>query len=135
MTPAPRSQANSWLFMWILVYIAALTPLAIDMYLPAMPTIADAYGVDASAVQYTLSVFTMGFAFGQLIVGAISDAIGRKPVTLFGVFIFTITSILCAYAEDISGLSFWRIFQGIAGASSGVMISAMVKALFDRDPF
>jgi len=135
MTPPPRSQANSWLFICILGYIAALTPLAIDMYLPAMPTIADAYGVDASAVQYTLSVFTMGFAFGQLIVGAISDAIGRKPVMLFGVFIFTITSILCAYAEDISGLSFWRIFQGIAGASSGVMISAMVKDLFDRDQF
>ncbi len=72
----------------VLGAIGALTPLAIDMYLPAMPTIAQDLGVTAGAVQITLTVYTAGFAIGQLLHGPLADSFGRRPILLFGVFFF-----------------------------------------------
>ncbi|RMA80250.1 Bcr/CflA family multidrug efflux MFS transporter [Umboniibacter marinipuniceus] len=127
--------ALNWPLIALLGFIAALTPLAIDMYLPALPQIGLAFEASATQVQQTLTLFSVGFALGQLVVGPISDSVGRRRVMLVGSILFAITAILCARAESISELNLWRSLQGVAGAASGVMISAIVKDMFEQDDF
>ena len=127
--------ALNWPLIALLGFISALTPLAIDMYLPALPQIGLAFEASATQVQQTLTLFSVGFALGQLVVGPISDSVGRRRVMLVGSILFAITAILCARAESISELNLWRSLQGVAGAASGVMISAIVKDMFEQDDF
>lgn len=125
----------NWPLIALLGFIAALTPLAIDMYLPALPQIGLAFEASATQVQQTLTLFSVGFALGQLLVGPISDSVGRRRVMLVGSVLFAITAIFCARAESIGELNVWRSLQGVAGAASGVMISAIVKDMFEQDDF
>lgn len=74
----PPQQQLTFLLILVLGAIAALTPLAIDMYLPAMPEIARDLAVTPGQVQTTLAAYTAGFAIGQLIHGPISDSYGRR---------------------------------------------------------
>ncbi|EFP94748.1 bicyclomycin/multidrug efflux system [Vibrio caribbeanicus ATCC BAA-2122] len=115
--------------------IAAMTPLAIDMYLPAMPNIAKDLAVAESAVQMTLSVYIGAFAVGQLIHGPLADSFGRKPVLLIGIFFFAIASVLSAMVNSIETLMIARGFQGFAGAAVAVIIQAIVRDMFDREDF
>lgn len=88
--------------IFILGLLSMLMPLAIDMYLPSMPVIAAQFGVESGSVQMTLSAYMLGFAFGQLFYGPMSDSIGRKPVILWGTLIFAIAGCACAMAQSIS---------------------------------
>ncbi|MEZ8884523.1 Bcr/CflA family multidrug efflux MFS transporter [Vibrio sp. 10N.222.54.F6] len=119
----------------ILGAIGALTPLAIDMYLPAMPTIAKDLGVTAGEVQITLTAYTAGFALGQLLHGPLADSYGRKPVLLIGVFLFAIASMVSATTHGIEALTYIRTAQGFAGAAAAVIIQAVVRDMFDREDF
>jgi len=73
----------------------------------------------------------VGFSRGQLFVGPVSDSVGRRRVMLAGTVLFAVTTLLCAHAESISVLNFWRSLQGVAGAASAVMITAIVKDMFE----
>ena len=84
--PQPAQQLTL-LLIFILGGISALTPFAIDMYLPAMPEIARDFLVSPGAVQQTLIAYTAGFAIGQLFHGPISDSYGRRPVLIVGIFL------------------------------------------------
>ncbi|WP_081455038.1 Bcr/CflA family multidrug efflux MFS transporter [Vibrio caribbeanicus] len=128
------SKVNTLLFI-LLGAIAAMTPLAIDMYLPAMPNIAKDLAVAESAVQMTLSVYIGAFAVGQLIHGPLADSFGRKPVLLIGIFFFAIASVLSAMVNSIETLMIARGFQGFAGAAVAVIIQAIVRDMFDREDF
>ncbi|SIN84898.1 Bcr/CflA family multidrug efflux MFS transporter [Salinivibrio sp. ES.052] len=125
----------SWLLILVLGAIAALTPLAIDMYLPAMPAIAADLNAPSSAVKSTLVAYTAGFAIGQLFHGPISDSYGRKPVMLAGVALFFICAVISAMAQDIDVLTFVRATQGFAGAAAAVIIQALVRDMFEREEF
>jgi len=123
------------LLFLILGAIGALTPLAIDMYLPAMPTIAKDLGVTAGEVQVTLTAYTMGFALGQLLHGPLADSFGRRPVLLIGVFFFGVAAVVSATTEGIQALTYIRTAQGFAGAAAAVVIQALVRDMFDREDF
>lgn len=125
----------SFLLIVILGAISALTPIAIDMYLPAMPSIAKEFGVMAGDIQITLTAYMAGFALGQLLHGPISDSFGRKPVLLIGTLAFTIASILSAMAPSIELLVWTRIAQGFAGAAAAVVIQAIVRDMFEKEEF
>lgn len=125
----------SFLLIVILGAIAALTPIAIDMYLPAMPSIAREFGVTAGDIQITLTAYTAGFALGQLLHGPLADSYGRKPVLLIGVLFFTIASIFSAIAPSIEMLTWMRIAQGFAGAAAAVVIQAIVRDMFEKEEF
>ncbi|KHT35634.1 Bcr/CflA family multidrug efflux MFS transporter [Vibrio sinaloensis] len=127
-------QINFLIFV-ILGAIGALTPLAIDMYLPAMPTIAKDLGVAEGAVQITLTAYTGGFAIGQLIHGPLADSYGRRPVLLLGVLFFGIASVVSATTTGIEALTWVRTAQGFAGAAAAVIIQAVVRDMFDREDF
>lgn len=109
----------------------ALGPLSTDMYLPSLPALAVLYATDAAAVQLTLSAFLAGFAVAQLIYGPISDRIGRRPVMLFGIGLYTLASIGCAFAGSIEWLIAWRFLQAL-GACAGVVLGrAIARDLFE----
>jgi len=134
MTQSQTTQLSLLVFL-ILGAISALTPLAIDMYLPAMPSIARELGVEPGAVQITLTTYTAGFAIGQLLHGPLSDSYGRRPVLLTGILLFAVGSIVCAISTDIESLKYIRAAQGFAGAAAAVIIQAVVRDMFDREDF
>lgn len=136
-TTSPASDAAKISFVMFIVLgaIGALTPLAIDMYLPAMPAIAKDLGVSAGAVQITLTAYTAGFAIGQLLHGPLADSYGRRPVMLVGIALFAIASIVSATTNGIDALTYIRTAQGFAGAAAAVVIQAVVRDMYDREDF
>jgi DHA1 family bicyclomycin/chloramphenicol resistance-like MFS transporter len=125
----------TFVLLLVLGSIGALTPFAIDMYLPAMPAIAKDMGVGAGSVQITLTIYTAGFAIGQLIHGPLADSFGRRPVLLSGMFFFAVGSVVCALATDIEMLTYVRAAQGFAGAAAAVIVQAVVRDMFEREEF
>jgi DHA1 family bicyclomycin/chloramphenicol resistance-like MFS transporter len=119
----------------ILGAIGALTPLAIDMYLPAMPDIANDLDVSPGSVQMTLTLYTAGFAIGQLIYGPLSDSLGRRPMMIGGIVSFGFCALICASIHSIDALAIIRAIQGFAGAAAAVVIQAVVRDMFDREDF
>ncbi|MEZ8825137.1 Bcr/CflA family multidrug efflux MFS transporter [Vibrio amylolyticus] len=125
----------SFMLFAVLGAIGALTPLAIDMYLPAMPAIAKDLGVTAGEVQFTLTAYLAGFAIGQLFHGPFADSFGRRPVLLVGIVLFAIASVISATTTGIEALTYVRFAQGFAGAAAAVVIQALVRDMFDREDF
>jgi DHA1 family bicyclomycin/chloramphenicol resistance-like MFS transporter len=98
----------------VLALLTALGPLSTDMYLPSLPAIAAGLGATTGQTQLTLSSFLLGFAAGQFFYGPISDRVGRKPVLLFGLGLFTLASLICALAPNIETLISGPIVLGRA---------------------
>ncbi|MEV6302685.1 multidrug effflux MFS transporter [Actinoplanes sp. NPDC051861] len=115
----------------VLGFLTALGPLTIDMYLPALPTITADLGVTAAAVQLTLTGTLVGLGLGQVLVGPVSDAIGRRLPLLAGVAVHVLASILCLFAPDLATLGTLRVLQGLGAAAASVVAMAMVRDLFD----
>ncbi len=113
--------------------LTALGPLAIDLYLPAMPAIASSMGEPLSRIQYTLSAYTIGFALSQLIYGPLSDRIGRRKVMYPGIVFFALTSFLAAYSTSAIELIIVRILQAFSAAAIMVTIPAMIRDLMPRE--
>ena len=125
----------SLLLIIILGAISALTPLAIDMYLPALPTIAQELGVSPGAVQITLTAYVGGFAIGQLLHGPLADSYGRKPVLISGTVLFALAAMVSATTHGIDALTWVRAGQGFAGAAAAVVIQAIVRDMFDKEDY
>jgi MFS transporter, DHA1 family, multidrug resistance protein len=116
----------------ILGALTAIGPLAIDMYLPALPTIAREFRVDAAAVQVSLATYFAGIAIGQAFYGPLSDAVGRKPALSFGLLVFIVASIGCAWAESVQALVAFRFLQALGGCAPIVIPRAVVRDHFDQ---
>ena len=114
----------------VLGSLIALGPLTIDMYLPAFPQLADELDASAASVQLTLTGMLGGLAFGQLVIGPLSDAFGRRRPLLAGLVVHALASLLCAVAPSIAVLSVVRVLQGFAGAAISVVALATVRDLF-----
>ncbi|MDH0354922.1 Bcr/CflA family multidrug efflux MFS transporter [Morganella sp. GD04133] len=121
--------------IFILGLLSMLMPLAIDMYLPSMPTIARDFGVTEGDVQMTLNSYLIGFAAGQLVYGPMADALGRKPVILGGTLIFALASAGCAMSQDIGTFIGMRGLHGFAAAAASVVINALMRDIFTKDEF
>lgn len=115
----------------VLAFLTALGPLSTDMYLPSLPSIAQDLSASAGQTQLTLSVFLFGFAVGQFFYGPISDRIGRKPVLLFGLALFTLASLGCTLAPDIHTLIGARFFQALGASGPIVLARAIVRDLYE----
>ncbi|MFS1563503.1 MAG: Bcr/CflA family multidrug efflux MFS transporter [Candidatus Arsenophonus phytopathogenicus] len=130
-----RQGSSYFSLILILGLISMLMPLAIDMYLPSLPSIAKSFNVDTGQVQMTLNSYILGFAIGQLFYGPMADSIGRKPVILGGVIIFAITSAICALANNIEQFIFVRFLEGLSAAAASVVITALMRDIFSSDEF
>jgi DHA1 family bicyclomycin/chloramphenicol resistance-like MFS transporter len=117
-------------FVLVLGALIALGPLSIDMYLPALPELRAEFGASESAAQLTLTGMLVGLAFGQVVIGPLSDAFGRRRPLLVGLGAHALTSLLAAAAPSVALLAGVRVFQGFAGAAISVVAMAMVRDLF-----
>lgn len=112
-----------------------LMPLSIDMYLPALPNIAEQFEVSAGSVQMTLSVYILGFAIGQLFYGPMADSFGRKPVVLGGTLVFAVAAAACALSQSIDQLIALRFLHGLAAAGASVVINALMRDIYPKEEF
>jgi MFS family permease len=104
--------------------LTAFGPLSIDMYLPAMPRMAgDLHAADAT-VQLTLTSFIIGLAIGQLLIGPLSDSLGRRRPLLFGLGLYVVGSVLCAISPTSGVLIAARAIQAV-GAAAGLLLAAV----------
>ncbi|WP_043969785.1 MULTISPECIES: multidrug effflux MFS transporter [Acinetobacter] len=117
---APISKI-SWSLLLLLSLFTALDALAIDIYLPAFPLLAESFATTAGQIQLTLSVFLIGLAIGQGIYGPLLDRFGRRNPLLIGIAIFILGSLLAAIAPSIEWLLAARFLQAI-GASAGLVV-------------
>ncbi len=115
----------------VLALLTALGPLSTDMYLPSLPAIAAGLNATTGQAQLTLSAFLFGFAAGQFFYGPISDRVGRKPVLLFGIGLFTIASLICALAPNIEVLIAARFLQALGASGPIVLGRAIVRDFYE----
>ncbi|MGL5480630.1 MAG: Bcr/CflA family multidrug efflux MFS transporter, partial [Aeromonas veronii] len=135
-SPTAQAAALSPRFLFILLgALAGLTPLAVDMYLPAIPAIARDLATSIDGAQLTISAFLGGFAIGQLFYGPLADSYGRKPVILAGLVMFAIASVGCAMADSLPELLAYRMLQAAGGAAGSVVVNALLRDLFEKDAF
>jgi DHA1 family bicyclomycin/chloramphenicol resistance-like MFS transporter len=127
------TQAQRSVF-WLTIYLgtlAALGPLAIDMYLPAFPRIAESFGAHVPDIQLTLASYFVGLALGQLVYGPLADRLGRKPPLYFGLGLFALASAGCALTGSAWSLAGVRFVQALGGCAEMVIARAIVRDLFD----
>lgn len=115
----------------VLALLTALGPLSTDMYLPSLPAIAASFKASTGQTQLTLSAFLLGFAAGQFFYGPISDRIGRKPVLLFGLGLFTLASLICALSPNIETLIGARFLQALGASGPIVLGRAIVRDFYE----
>ncbi|MCL6592554.1 MAG: multidrug effflux MFS transporter [Alicyclobacillus sp.] len=114
----------------VLGALTGLAPLSTDMYLPSLPNVANDLHTSESLTQLTLTFSMVGLALGQLIAGPISDARGRRGPLLAGMAVYTLSSLLCAWAPSIWVFVLLRLIQGLAGASGIVIARAIARDYF-----
>ncbi|GAA4578208.1 multidrug effflux MFS transporter [Micromonospora coerulea] len=119
----------------VLGSLIAIGPLTIDMYLPALPSIAADLHTTSAAVQLTLTGTLAGLALGQLLIGPLSDAVGRRVPLLAGTGLHILASVLCAIAPSIEVVGALRVLQGLGAAATSVVAVAVVRDLFSGAAF
>ncbi len=119
----------SWSMLVILSALMAITSLAVDLYLPALPTMEKTLGGNA---ELTVTGFLLGFTIAQLIWGPITDRVGRKLPLFIGLVLFVIGSVGCALSQSMEAVIFWRVFQAV-GACIGPMLSrTMIRDQYNQ---
>ncbi|MEQ8349710.1 MAG: multidrug effflux MFS transporter [Sneathiellaceae bacterium] len=117
----------------LLALSVALGVLASVIYVPSIPAIALALQVSESAVQHSMTVYLLAFAVSTLLIGPVSDRIGRRPTLLGGLALFVLASIACALAESILTLQLARVFQGGGACACMIVGRAVVRDIYDRE--
>ncbi|WP_395703166.1 multidrug effflux MFS transporter [Aquabacterium sp.] len=119
-----------WALAMLLACLGTLGPFAIDTYLPAFSGIAASLQATPAQMQQTLSAYLFGFALMNLFHGALSDAVGRRPVVLGGLTLFTLASLGCALSQSIGVLVLCRALQGMSAGAGVVVSRAIIRDMF-----
>jgi MFS transporter, DHA1 family, multidrug resistance protein len=133
MRPAAFDPAREGRFVLLLGALVAFGPLAIDLYLPALPAMAAGLAAASEAVQLTITVFLAGFSLGMLFYGPLSDRYGRRKVMLGGIALFVVASLACMLATAIEYLIVARFFQALGGGAASVLARAVVRDVYKPD--
>jgi DHA1 family bicyclomycin/chloramphenicol resistance-like MFS transporter len=133
---APTNNTNNTTSRTMLLLLVAMTgvaPISLYMLVPALPMLALTFGRDISIAQMTVSLFMVGLAFSQIIMGPLSDRFGRKPVLLFGLGLMVVASISGCFAQTLPELIAARFLQALGGATGMVMSRAIIRDLYPRE--
>lgn len=114
---------NKHIFLLILIgFLSAFPPFVTDLYLPALPSLADYFGASPSLAQMSLTMSMLGLALGQIFVGPLSDKYGRKRLLLASLLAFIVSTVCCIFAPNVAVFNALRLLQGMA-ASGGIVIA------------
>ncbi len=128
---APRLwRGPRWTLALLLACLGMMGPFAVDTYLPAFARIGESIGATPVQMQQTLSANLLGFAVMNLFHGALSDSVGRRPVVLWGIGVFTLASVGCALADSIGTLVLFRALQGMSAGAGMVVSRAIIRDMF-----
>jgi len=114
----------------VLGLLSTFGPLSLDLYLPALPQLADDLGASASLAQLSITACLVGLAVGQLVAGPLSDRLGRRRPLIVGLVAFLLASVACAVAPSAAVLVLLRLVQGLAGAAGIVISRAIARDLY-----
>lgn len=128
------SRRERLVYVLVLGALTGLGPFTIDLYLPAFPLLRDDLGVSAAAVQLTLAGTTIGFGLGQLLMGPLSDKVGRRWPLIAATALHVLASLGALVAPDIVLLTVFRLLQGVGASASGVVAMAVVRDLYGGYP-
>ncbi|MGY2045832.1 multidrug effflux MFS transporter [Pseudomonas pergaminensis] len=120
-----------WLVL--LTVLIALPRVTLDMHLPALPAMADAFQTSDSQLQLILTLYALGSAISLLVSGPLTDRFGRRPVLLAGLFLYVLATAACALADNIAVLIIARLFQALGGCCTTVIGRVIVRDYFDRN--
>ncbi len=132
---ATHTTSGMILFCSIIIFIGMIGSLAIDMYVPSMPGIANTFATTAVAVKLSITLYLLAYAIGIFFYGPIIDSFGRKPVILVAITVGLIGSILCFLSDSITTLYIGRFLQGAGFAAINVAAPAMARDIFDDKQF
>lgn len=124
---------NLTLLIPMLAAIVAITPLAIDMYLPAMATLALSFNSSITTVQQSLSLYLAGYALGMLTFGPIADKVGRKPLVIIGLSGFMLVSLGLAFVTNVELFLSLRFLQAFIGAAATVVVPGYIKEVYGKN--
>ena len=113
--------------------LIALPALGTDMFVPALPVLAQALSAPVAAAQLTLTTYFIGLAAGQLLWGPLSDRFGRKPVLLAGLTTMLLTSVAASIAESVAAVAAARLVQGLGMSSGAVVVRSIVRDLYAQE--
>lgn len=128
-----RSTLPLKLLLPLLASIVAMSPLAIDMYLPAMPLIADQFFTEIPLVQNSLSMYLFGYAFGLLVFGPISDKHSRRKLVFLGVSGFLLSTVALTFVTTIEQFLFVRFLQAFMASAATVIVAGTIREFYGKD--
>ena len=132
-TPATRPPVNDRLLIVVLAAITAAGPVAMNIYLPALPAVQAHFGTTVAEMNTTVSTALVAFAIGILLYGPISDRFGRRPIILWGQVVFAAGNLLCLLAPTLEALLAGRVVQAL-GTSAGLVVArAVLGDLYGRE--
>ncbi len=117
----------------LLVAMTGVAPISLYMLVPALPKLASTFGRDISIAQMTVSLYMVGIACSQILMGPLSDKFGRRPVLLAGLGLMVAASFACIFAESLPQLIAARFLQALGGATGMVVSRAIIRDLYSRE--
>lgn len=111
----------------LLVLLVLFSPLAIDIYLPAIPQMAERLGAEVTLMQGTITWFLFSMGLGQLLVGPLADRYGRKPIALGGVLLYGLSALAAGFAASLGELMLARVLQGFGACATSVAAFSVVR--------
>ena len=125
--------ATSRTILLLLVAMTGVAPISLYLLVPALPVLAATFGRDISIAQMTVSLYMVGIACSQIIMGPLSDRFGRRPVLLAGLGLMVAASAGCIFAETLPQLIAARFLQALGGAAGMVVSRAIIRDLYSRE--
>jgi len=133
MSTVNSTQVSLKLLLPLLASIMALSPLAVDMYLPAMPILADHLDTNMPMVQNSLSIYLLGYALGLILFGPMADNYSRRKMVIFGISGFFITSLLLPFVVNIEQFLLLRFFQAFVSSAATVVVPGAIREYYQKD--
>jgi DHA1 family bicyclomycin/chloramphenicol resistance-like MFS transporter len=128
-----ESAAKTRFMLLLLVAMTGVAPISLYMLVPALPILAKTFDSNVSIAQMTVSLYMVGIACSQILMGPLSDRFGRRPVLLAGLGLMVVASAACSFAETLPQLIAARFFQAFGGASGMVVSRAIIRDLYSRE--